>query len=60
MKLGTDCLIRIIEIVRLGITEGKDISHMLRSLELDVALDDTDTNVLVLNQEYKKLHAGDK
>lgn len=42
MKLGTDVLLQIVEAVRKGITEGKDISELLR--ELDVEPDpNTDT-----------------
>lgn len=35
MKLADDALIRIIEILRQGLMEGKDISELLRSLELE-------------------------
>lgn len=34
MKLASDALIAIIEILRVGITEGKDVSQMLRDLDL--------------------------
>lgn len=34
MKLSKHGLIRIVEIVRLGLTEGRDISQMLRELDL--------------------------
>lgn len=50
MKLGTDALLRIIDVVRLGLTEGKDISQFLRELDLDVSTD----NTLVLSEVYIK------
>ncbi len=37
MKLADDALIRIIEIFRQGLMENKDISELLRELELDVS-----------------------
>ncbi len=36
MKLADDALIRIIEILRQGLMENKDISQLLRSLDLEV------------------------
>jgi glycerate kinase len=36
MKLSKYSLIRIVEIVRLGLTENKDISQALRDLDLVV------------------------
>ena len=35
MKLADDALIRIIEILRQGLMEGKDISDLLRGLDLE-------------------------
>jgi hypothetical protein len=35
MKLADDALIRIIEILRQGLMENKDISDLLRSLDLE-------------------------
>ena len=35
MKLADDALIRIIEIFRQGLMEGKDVSDLLRTLELE-------------------------
>ncbi len=40
MKLADDALIRIIEIFRQGLMEGKDISDLLRELELEKTADD--------------------
>ena len=34
MKLGTTTLLAIVEIVRKGLTEGMDISQMLRDLDI--------------------------
>ncbi len=34
MKLGDDVLVRIIEIVRVGIVDGVDISELLRGIDL--------------------------
>ncbi len=36
MKLADDALIRIIEILRQGLMESKDISDLLRGLDLEV------------------------
>ena len=36
MKLADDALIRIIEILRQGLMENKDISDLLRTLDLEV------------------------
>lgn len=36
MKLADDALIRIIEILRQGLMENKDISNLLRGLDLEV------------------------
>lgn len=35
MKLANDALIRIIEILRQGLMEEKDVSELLRELELE-------------------------
>lgn len=39
MKLSEDVLVEIIDIVRQGIAEGKDISELLRKMELGVEPD---------------------
>ncbi len=56
MKLGNDVLIEIVDIVRDGIANGKDVSEALRDLDLvqDVVLTDTFENQrLVLSNTYK-------
>lgn len=56
MKLGNDVLIEIVDIVRDGIANGKDVSEALRNLDLtqDVVLADTYENQrLVLSNSYK-------
>lgn len=35
MKLGEDVLVQIIEAVRKGLSESKDISDLLRNLEVE-------------------------
>lgn len=35
MKLADDALIKIIEILRQGLMEGKDVSELLRELDLE-------------------------
>lgn len=35
MKLANDALVAVIEILRKGLTEGCDVSEMLRSLDLE-------------------------
>ena len=39
MKLAEDVLVEIIDIVRQGLSEGKDISDLLRNMELSVEPD---------------------
>lgn len=56
MKLGNDVLVEIVDIVRDGIANGKDVSEALRNLDLvqDVVLVDTFENQrLVLSNTYK-------
>lgn len=56
MKLGNDVLIEIVDIVRDGIANGKDVSEALRGLDLvqDVVLADVYENQrLVLSNTYK-------
>ncbi len=56
MKLGNDVLVEIVDIVRDGIANGKDISQSLRDIDLvqDVVLADTYENQkLVLSNSYK-------
>jgi hypothetical protein len=69
MKLGKTALLEIIDIVREGLLEGKDISEKLRELDLAVVHGipevegGTNPNVgtLTLSDEYIKTHqrAGD-
>lgn len=39
MKLGEDVLVQIVEAVRKGISEGVDISDLLRAIEVQVSAD---------------------
>ena len=39
MKLGEDVLVQIVEAVRKGITEGVDVSDILRNLDLSISAD---------------------
>lgn len=50
MKLSEEVLVEIIDIVRQGIVEGKDVSDLLRELDLEPGLD---TNKLNLTFDYK-------
>lgn len=49
MKLANDVLIEIVDIVRDGLVNGKDVSEALRQLDL-VGTE----NALTLSSEYKK------
>lgn len=48
MKLGADALIEIMDIVRRGLTEMKDISELLRDLDLE----SKEEKVLSLSLDY--------
>lgn len=50
MKLGKDALIEIMYILQTGLLEQRDVSEMLRKLDL---VQDND-NLLSLTQEYKE------
>jgi hypothetical protein len=50
MKLGPDALLKIMDIVREGLSEGKDISQGLREIDLE---EDT-----VKNDETLRLVSG--
>ena len=52
MKLGEDVLLEIVEIVRTGLSEGKDISDLLRDMDLDVD-DSALVDKLVLSPAYR-------
>ena len=56
MKLGNDVLLEIVDIVRTGLLEGKDISDMLREVDLEqpTQMDDMSERVVCLSREYKK------
>lgn len=55
MKLGDDVLMEIIDIVRTGLSEGRDISDLLREMDLEqpAQVDDFSPRVLCLSKEYK-------
>lgn len=71
MKLDKRALLEIVDIVREGLTEGKDISAALRELDLVESKQDatfaatafsgeafnTGTSVLVLSPDYLKTHS---
>lgn len=49
MKLSEEVLVEIIDIVRQGIAEGKDISELLRAMDLVVTFGE---NKIGLSLEY--------
>lgn len=49
MKLAKDVLVEIIDIVRTGLSEGKDISELLREMDLVIDLD----GQVALSGDYK-------
>ena len=49
MKLADSVLLEIVDILRIGISEGKDISEMLRELDLEPSTDEK----LELSEEYR-------
>lgn len=55
MKLGDDVLVEIVDIVRTGLVEQKDISDLLRELDLEqlTQMDDMSPRILTLTKEYK-------
>ncbi len=61
MKLSKTALLEIVEIIREGLAEGKDISDGLRQLDLYVTHADDVVGELDLTKEYLKVHprAGD-
>jgi hypothetical protein len=61
MKLSKTVLLEIVEIIREGLAEGKDISDGLRQLDLYVTHATNDAVELELTEEYLKTHprAGD-
>jgi len=56
MKLGEDVLLEIVEIVRTGLVENRDISDMLRDIELEqpTQVDDMSPRRVCLSREYKE------
>lgn len=56
MKLGSDTLLCIVDIVRQGFVEGKDISQKLREIDLVEEIKNGQDSTLVLSDEYKKLN----
>lgn len=58
MKLGEDVLLEIIDIVRQGLIEGKDVSEMLRDIDLECPSADLHGVVaddkIFLSESYKK------
>lgn len=50
MKFGKDVLLEIVDVVRRGIAEQKDVSQMLR--EVDVVVSPGPPEEVVLSQEY--------
>lgn len=55
MRFGPDLLLEIIDIVRQGLVESKDISQMLR--EIDVQMESS-TQTVVLSDLYKERKSG--
>jgi len=57
MKLGTSALLEIMSIVLEGLSEGKDISDMLRAMDLVIETNENGlSGVLVLSEEYIDAH----
>lgn len=54
MKLSPEALLEVVNILRLGLSEGKDVSQMLRDLDLVPGKD----NLLDLSVDYKAVRAG--
>ena len=54
MKLANDVLVEIIDIVRKGLVEQKDISDLLRDLDLEKDQSDK----LCLTDKYKAKRSG--
>ena len=56
MKLSEEVLVEIVDIVRQGIAEGKDISDLLRAMDLEqpTQMDDMSPRILALSREYKR------
>jgi len=54
MKLGEDVLLEIVDIVRQGLLEGKDISNLLRDIELEIPtqMDDMSPRRVCLSREH--------
>ena len=61
MKLSKTALLEIVEIIREGLAEGKDISDGLRQLDLEAVHNHEDVVTLELTERYVELHprAGD-
>lgn len=55
MKLGEDVLLEIVEILRTGLAEGKDISDLLRDVDLEIPtqVDDMSPRRVCLSREYR-------
>jgi len=57
MKLGTSALLEIMSIVLEGLSEGKDISDMLRGMDLVIETNENGLpGTLVLSEEYIVAH----
>lgn len=54
MRLGSDVLLEIVDIVRRGLVEGMDISDLLRELDLDETVDQDTGPQLTLSTDYLK------
>jgi len=57
MKLSDEVMLEIVDIFRQGIAEGKDVSDLLRAIELDEDLDSPDgdhrSSKVLLSLKYK-------
>ncbi len=51
MRFASDVLLEIVNIVREGLAESKDISQMLRELDVDL---DSSTQTIALSSDYRK------
>ena len=58
MKLAPEALLEIVNILRTGLAEGKDVSQALRELDLVVDPTDPSQSTLALSVGYKAVRAA--
>lgn len=60
MKLNDEVLLEIVDIVRIGLVEGKDVSDLLRDLDLDVEKGVAEAASIIGSQDHLTLSQGYK